>query len=73
MPSEPTGKWPRVQFVFHCKTCDETIRFSIYYGLNEIWNHKDGRKLAAWVDHEGHDTVLTYEFFAGRGNDQDYW
>ncbi len=73
MPSEPTGKWPRVQFVFHCKSCDQTITFSIYYGAKEIWNHKDGSKLAAWVEHEGHDTTLTYEFFARRKSQAQSW
>lgn len=66
MPNEPTGKWPRVQFVFTCKTCNLKITFSIYYGEKEIWNHKDANKLAQWVEHEGHDTELKYEFYDGR-------
>jgi hypothetical protein len=57
------AKWPRVQFVFYCKTCDEKITFSIHFGENEIWNHKDARKLAAWQEHQGHETELKYEFF----------
>ena len=66
MPSQPTGKWPRVQFILICKTCDQKITLSIYYGEKEIWNHKDGGKLASWVDHEGHITELKYEFYDGR-------
>ncbi len=66
MVKEPTGKWPRVQFVFKCKTCNETIKLSIYYGENAIWNNKDAAKLAKWVEHEGHDTELQYEFYDGR-------
>jgi hypothetical protein len=56
------GKWPRVQFVFYCKTCDVKITFSIHYGEHEIWNHKDAPKLASWQEHQGHDTQLSYEF-----------
>ncbi len=66
MPNLPTGKWPRVQLVLTCKTCNEKITFSIYYGEKEIWNHKDAGKLARWVLHEGHDTELSYEFYGGR-------
>ncbi len=65
-PNPPTGKYPRVQFVFTCKTFDVTITFSIYYGENAIWNNKDAHKLHTWTEHEGHDTELTYPFFAGR-------
>jgi hypothetical protein len=32
VPKEPTGKWSRLQFVLTCKTCDEKITLSIYYG-----------------------------------------
>lgn len=62
------GKWSRVQFVFYCKTCDEKITLSIYYGEHEIWNHKDGGKLDAWQKHEGHESELKYEFFPGTKN-----
>lgn len=66
MPKEPTGKWPRVQFVFTCKTCNEKITLLIYYCEHEIWNHKDADKLSRWAVHEGHDTELRYEFYDGR-------
>lgn len=59
------GKYSRVQFIFTCHTCDKVIRFSIYYGQNSIWNNKDADKLASWIEHEGHDTNLTYEFHIG--------
>ncbi len=54
------AKYSRVQFVFTCKTCDEKITFSIYYDQTQIWNNKDADKFAAWDNHEGHDTELTY-------------
>jgi hypothetical protein len=66
MSKPPTGKWPRVQFVFECRTCNQKITLSIYYGEKMIWNNKDGAKLAQWADHEGHDTILRYDFFEGR-------
>jgi len=59
------AKYSRVQFVFICRTCDKKITLSIYYGQKNIWNNKDAEKLAAWHDHEGHDTELAYEFFVG--------
>jgi hypothetical protein len=55
-----------VQFVFTCKTCDEKITLSIYYGEVSIWNNKDAAKLARWAEHEGHETELRYEFYDGR-------
>lgn len=57
------ARYPRIQFVFTCKTCDKKITLSIYFGENAIWNNKDGRKLAAWHQHEGHDIELKYQFF----------
>lgn len=72
-PNPPTGKYPHVQFVFARKTCDVTITLSIYYGENAIWNNKDARKLHAWTEHEGHDTELSYTFFAGRPHYRHDW
>ena len=66
MPNVSTGKWPRVQFVFICKTCNEKITLSIYYGEKEVWSHTAAGKLKQWIDHEGHDTELKYEFYEGR-------
>jgi len=68
MPKAATSKWPRVQFVFICRSCDVKITLSIYYGGTQIWNNRDAAKLAQWVEHEGHDTELQYEFYAGRGS-----
>jgi hypothetical protein len=59
------AKYSRVQFIFTCHTCDERITLSIYFGESNIWNEKDASKLAAWHNHEGHDTTLTHEFFIG--------
>jgi hypothetical protein len=59
------AKYSRVQFVFICRTCGQRITLSIYFGESAIWNNKDAEKLAAWHDHEGHDTELTHEFFIG--------
>lgn len=66
------AKYSRVQFVFTCRTCDEKITLSIYYGENNIWNNRDAEKLAAWHDHAGHDTTLTYEFFIGNQDQRSY-
>jgi hypothetical protein len=66
------AKYSRVQFVFTCLTCNETITFSIYYGESNIWNNRDAEKLAAWHRHEGHDTELTYQFFIGDKDQRDY-
>ena len=66
------AKYSRVQFVFTCKTCDEKITFSIYYGLNQIWNNKDAGKFAEWHNHEDHDTELTYQFFIGDEDEREY-
>ncbi len=57
------AKYPRIQFVFICRTCDEKITMSIYFGEKAIWNNKDAQKLAAWYKHEGHDTELKHQFF----------
>lgn len=58
-------KYSRVQFNFHCRTCDIKIQLSIYYGQSSIWNNKDAGKLAQWQMHEGHDTNLVYKFVEG--------
>jgi hypothetical protein len=62
----PTGKWPRVQFLFTCKTCDVRIKLSIYYGESTVWSNTAAPKLAEWAEHIGHETTLEYEFYAGR-------
>jgi hypothetical protein len=63
------AKYPRVQLIITCKTCDETIRFSIYYGENQIWNNKDAEKMHEWARHvsAGHEVVLEYDFYEGWG------
>jgi hypothetical protein len=65
MPSKATGKWPRLQFIIHCKTCDKTIKFSINYGSNNIWSQTAAAKLAEWASHDGHEVEVNYEFFEG--------
>lgn len=65
MPSKATGKWPRLQFTVHCKTCDKTIKFSIYYGSSNIWSQTAAQKLAEWESHEGHEMEVSHEFFEG--------
>jgi len=66
MPSEPTGKWPRLQFMVFCKTCNKTIKFSINYGQNNIWSANAAPKMAEWSKHDAHDIEVQYEFFADR-------
>ena len=66
MPSQPTGKWPRLQFIVFCKTCNKTIKFSINYGQSNIWSETAASKMAAWSEHDTHDVEVQYEFFAGR-------
>ncbi len=65
MPSNPTGKWPRLQFTIFCKTCDKTIRFSINYGKSNIWSQSAPSKMAEWAEHDTHELEIKYEFFAG--------
>ncbi len=66
MPSQPTGKWPRLQIVVVCKTCNTTIKFSINYGQSNIWSLNAAQKLALWAEHDQHDLDIQYEFFSGR-------
>jgi hypothetical protein len=65
MPKPATGKWPRVQFMIHCHTCDVKIKLSIQYGASTIWSTSSASKLAEWAQHEGHDLEWRYEFYDG--------
>lgn len=65
MAKAATGKWPRVQFEIHCRTCDDQFKFSIYYGQSTVWGHQCADKLARWAFHEGHDVDVIYEFYDG--------
>ncbi len=63
------AKYPRVQFVITCKTCDTKIIFSIYYGRNNIWNNKDAGKMENWVKcaTAGHEVEIEFNFHEGWG------
>lgn len=60
------GKWPRVQLVIHCQTCNWHTRFSIYYGESTIWGNQNASHFAEWASHEDHDVQVSYEFTHGR-------
>jgi hypothetical protein len=36
MAKAATGKWPRVQLEITCRTCNDTFKFSIYYGRSTV-------------------------------------
>jgi hypothetical protein len=57
------AKYPRLQFVVECKTCNVKFRFSVHFAEKEIWNHKDAGKLAEWAKHQQHDITVEYRFF----------
>ena len=63
--NQKTGKWPRIQFEITCHTCDEVIRFSIYYGESNIWNNTDAPKMTAWRKHlaDGHQVTVQHIFY----------
>ncbi len=63
------ARYPRVQFVVTCRTCEETITFSIYFSWSTIWNDRDGGKMGRWQAHvaAGHDVSVTHTFFPGWG------
>ena len=63
-------KYSRIQLNLYCRTCDEKLQLSIYYGRSSIWNNKDAGRLVQWQAHETHDTEVVYKFVIG---DTDTW
>jgi hypothetical protein len=63
------SKYSRVQLIITCRTCEETITFSIYYGENNIWNNRDAAKMMRWREHvvSGHEVSVEYKFFPEEG------
>ncbi len=59
------SKWPLIQFIIHCRTCDKRIKMTIHYGQSNIWGSQIGEKLSEWASHDGHDLEVQHEFYDG--------
>lgn len=59
------SKWPSVQLIIHCHTCNQQFRITIHYGESAIWGGQVGSTFAEWASHDEHDVEVRYDFYHG--------